>query len=142
MSDDPKDCNAPYTSKPLSMKKPTTPDEYISSFREDVQDRLMEIRSIIKNAAPDATEVISYSMPAFKLGGMLVWYGAHTTHIGFYPRASGIEVFQKELTGYKTSKGAVQFPFDRPLPRALITKMVKYRVKENLQPKTKKTTLR
>ena len=93
----------------------------------------------IKKAAPKAEEVISYGIPAFKLNGMLVWFAAYSTHVGFYPRASGIEAFKKELSIYKGAKGSVQFPLDNPLPLGLITKMVKFRVTENLQQtKTKK----
>jgi len=108
-------------------------DEYISHFPKEVIAKLEQLRATIKKAAPKAEEVISYKMPAFKLNGMLVWYGAHSNHIGFYPRVSVIVVFSKELSAYKTSKGAVQFPLDKPLPLGLITKMVKYRVQENLQ---------
>ena len=92
----------------------------------------MEIRAAIRRAAPEALETISYAMPAYKLAGMLVWFAAHTRHVGFYPRGSGIEDFAAELAGYRTSKGAVQFPFDRPLPVELIERMVKFRVAENL----------
>ena len=113
------------------MKKPTTIEEYIASYPESTQIILEQVRATIKKAAPEAEEVISYSIPAFKLKGMLVWYGAHPKHIGFYPRASGIEVFMEELAGYKSAKGSVQFPIDKPVPLALITKIVKFRVKEN-----------
>lgn len=116
----------------MPAAKPATTDEYISRFSEETQEALQQMRTIIKKAAPDAEEVISYAMPAYRLHGMLVWFAAHATHVGFYPRASGIEVFAKELAPYKVSKGTVQFPLDRPLPAALITKMVKYRVKENM----------
>lgn len=119
--------------------KPANTDEYISRFPEETQKLLEQLRKTIKAAAPQAQEVISYAMPAFKLNGMLVWFAAHTAHIGFYPRASGIEAFATELSGYKMSKGAVQFPMDSPLPLRLITKIVKFRVAENLQrAKTKK----
>ena len=114
------------------MTKPTNVDEYISGFPEETQELLEQLRTIIKKAAPQATEVISYGMPAFRLNGMLVWFGAHSAYIGLYPRASGIEAFKKELSVYKMSKGAVQFPFDHSLPSGLITKIVKFRVKENL----------
>lgn len=114
------------------MTKAKDIDEYIAAYPEEVQERLEQLRAIIKKATPKAIEVISYGMPAFKLNGMLVWFGAHTKHIGFYPRASGIEVFKKELAAYKNAKGSVQFPLDKPLPVALITKIVKFRVKENL----------
>ena len=80
-----------------------------------------------------AIEVISYATPAVKLNGMLVWFAAHTNHIGFYPKASGIDAFKKELSGYKGAKGSVQFPLDKPLPLGLIKKIVKFRVIENLQ---------
>ncbi len=108
-------------------------DKYISRFPKEIGAKLEQIRAIVKKTAPKAEEVISYKMPAFKLNGMLVWYTAHTNHIGLYPKASGIAAFSKELSAYKTSKGAVQFPLDKPLPLGLITKMVKYRVQENLQ---------
>jgi uncharacterized protein YdhG (YjbR/CyaY superfamily) len=116
-----------------SMAKPTTIDEYIGTFPKDIQAKLEQVRATVKEAAPGATEVISYGIPAFKLSGMVVWFGAHTNHIGFYPRGSGIEAFQKELSGYKNAKGSVQFPFDKPLPLDLITRMVKFRVAENLR---------
>ncbi len=121
------------------MTKPIDIDEYISSFPKETQKILKQLRLTIKEAAPQADEVISYAMPAFKLNGMLVWFAAHTNHIGFYPRASGIEAFKKELSIYKGAKGSVQFPLDKPLPIGLITKIVKFRVAENLQQtKTKK----
>ena len=116
------------------MLKPTNVDAYIAAYPEEVQALLEQMRKIIKKAAPKAEEVISYGMPGYKLNGMLVWFGAHAKHIGLYPRGSGIEQFAGELEGYKTSKGAIQFPIDKPLPVALITKIVKYRVKENLSP--------
>jgi uncharacterized protein YdhG (YjbR/CyaY superfamily) len=115
------------------MTKPATIDEYIGTFPKDVQSFMEQMREAIKGAAPNATEVISYSMPAFKLGNMLVWFGAHTNHIGFYPRGSGIEAFKKELSAYKSGKGSVQFPFNKPLPLELVAKIVKFRVTENLQ---------
>ena len=88
------------------------------------------MRQTIRKAAPQATETISYSMPAFRLHGILVWFAAHTKHIGFYPGASGIRAFAQELSAYKSAKGSVQFPFDEPLPLALIARIVKYRVAE------------
>ena len=121
------------------MTKPINIDEYISGFPEETQKILEQLRATIKKAAPQADEVISYGMPAFKLNGMLAWFAAHSTHIGFYPRVSAIEAFKKELSIYKGSKGTVQFPLDKPLPLGLITKIVKFRVNENLQrTKTKK----
>ena len=120
------------------MKKPNNFDEYIVSYPKEVQKLLEQLRATIKKAAPQATEVISYSMPAFKLNGMLVWFAAYSKHIGFYPRISGIEAFKKELSVYKGAKGSVQFPLDKKLPRGLITKIVKFRIKENLEEVEKK----
>ena len=121
------------------MTKPITIDEYISGFPKETQKILKQLRTTIKKTAPQADEVISYGMPAIKLNGMLVWFAAHSKHIGFYPRVSGIEAFKKELSIYKGAKGSVQFPLDKPLPLGLITKIVKFRVTENLQKaKTKK----
>ena len=118
--------------------KPISIDEYIASFPDNTQTILEQVRTAIKKAAPEAEEVISYSMPAFKLNGILVYFAAHNKHIGLYPTASGIEAFKKELSIYKGAKGSVQFPFHKPLPIELIMKIVKFRVKENMQPKTKK----
>ncbi|OFY87141.1 MAG: hypothetical protein A3F72_16685 [Bacteroidetes bacterium RIFCSPLOWO2_12_FULL_35_15] len=115
------------------MKKPLNIDEYIKNYPKEIQQRLEKIRTTIKNNAPKAEEVISYGMPAFKLNGLLVWFAAHKKHIGFYPKASGIEAFKKELSVFKGAKGSVQFPFDKPLPIGLITKIIKFRVKENLE---------
>jgi uncharacterized protein YdhG (YjbR/CyaY superfamily) len=92
---------------------------------------LEKLRKAIKQAAPKAEEVISYNMPAFKLNGMLVFYAAFKEHIGFYPTASPIKVFKEALTPYKTSKGAIQFPLDKPLPLSLVKEIVKYRIQEN-----------
>ncbi|MCB8927563.1 MAG: DUF1801 domain-containing protein [Ardenticatenaceae bacterium] len=114
------------------MEKPTTIDEYIAAFPADVQDILQKVRETIKTAAPQATEAISYGMPTFKLAGNLVHFGAFKTHLGFYPIPSGLEQFKEELAQYKGGKGSVQFPFDQPMPYALITKIVEFRVTENL----------
>ncbi len=112
-------------------------DEYISLFPQEVQTGLISLREAISKAAPDAQEAISYQMPTFKLNGNLVHFAAYKNHIGFYPAPSGIEAFKKELSKYKSSKGAVQFPIDEKLPLNLISKIVKYRVKENLAKKKK-----
>ena len=114
------------------MKKPTNIDEYISGFPKETQKILEQLRATIKKTAPNAEEVISYAIPSFKLNGMLVWFAAYSNHIGFYPRGSGVEAFKKELSIYKSAKGSVQFPLDKALPWALITKIVKFRVAENL----------
>lgn len=112
--------------------KPNNIDEYIACFPVDIQEIMQQLRSAIKKAAPGATEVISYGMPAFKLNGILVWFAAYAKHIGFYPTASGIEVFKKELSKFKSAKGSVQFPLNEPLPIKLITEIVLFRVAENL----------
>ncbi|TGL97447.1 DUF1801 domain-containing protein [Leptospira barantonii] len=111
----------------------TNIDEYIRCFPEDIQTILEELRSAIQKAAPKAIEKISYQMPAFALGGNLVYFAAYKNHIGFYPTSSGIRAFLPELTSYKTSKGAIQFPIEEPLPLKLIAKIVKFRVKENTE---------
>jgi uncharacterized protein YdhG (YjbR/CyaY superfamily) len=107
-------------------------DEYIAAFPKNAQCILEEFRKAIHEAAPDAEEIISYQMPAFKLNGILVWYGAYKNHIGFYPRASTIVAFKDKLSRYKVSKGTVQFPLNEPIPFDLIKEMVRFRIKENL----------
>jgi len=108
-------------------------DEYISQFPKEVQKKLQELRKVIREAAPQAEEKISYKMPTFYLRGNLVHFAAYSGHIGFYPAPSGIEAFKEELAGYKTSKGAIQFPVDEDLPLELIRKIVLYRVEENMK---------
>ncbi len=110
----------------------TTIDEYIATFPKNIQKILEEMRTTIKAAAPDAEEKISYQMPTFFLKGNLVHFAAHTKHIGFYPTPGGIEAFKEELSIYESAKGSVQFPLDKPLPLKLVSKIVKYRVAENL----------
>lgn len=106
-------------------------DDYIKQFPEDVQQKLKLIRHTIQAAAPEATEAIKYQMPTFVLNKNLVHFAAYKNHIGFYPAPSGIETFEKDLKKYKTSKGAVQFPLNADPPLSLISKIVKYRVREN-----------
>ncbi|HEY0751580.1 MAG TPA: DUF1801 domain-containing protein [Chitinophagaceae bacterium] len=113
------------------QKKPKDIDDYISGFEGNVKAKLEEIRAIIRKAAPTATETISYSMPAFKMNKVLVYFAGYNHHIGFYPTPSAIEKFAKELTGYTTSKGAVQFPIDQTLPKQLIQDMVSFRIMED-----------
>ncbi len=108
-------------------------EEYISKYPEDIQKILQQIRTAIKKATPKSAEVISYGMPAFKMNKVLVYFAAGKNHIGFYPTPNPIKVFSKELEGYKTSKGAVQFPLDEKIPLALISKITKFRVKEDLE---------
>ena len=121
------------------MKEPKsaykTIDEYIASFPEDKQHILQELRRIVKDAAPEAQETISYQMPAFKLNGILVWFAAFKNHVGFYPKTSAISAFKKELSGYEVSKGTIRFPLDKPIPSQLVREIVKFRVKETLSKK-------
>lgn len=112
---------------------PNTIDEYIADFPPGVQQMLQKIRQTIKAAAPEAQEAISYRIPTFKLNGNLVHFAAFKNHIGFYPTASGIAKFRKELAGYENAKGSVQFPIGSPVPFDLIGKIVKFRAKENLE---------
>ena len=112
---------------------PTKIDEYIADFPRDVQEILEKIRVTIRIAAPDAEETIKYRMPTFTLKGNLVYFAAFKKHIGFYPVPTGIEAFKNELSAYEGGKGSVKFPLDRPIPFDLISRIVKFRVKENLE---------
>ena len=116
----------------MQKSKFTTTDEYISSFPKNVRDQLEELRKTIKRAAPEAAEVISYNMPAFKFHGILLYFAAHTAHIGFYPgNASVISIFNDDLADYETSKGTIKFPMGKAIPANLLEKIVRYRVEEN-----------
>lgn len=115
------------------MKSYQSIDEYIADFPEDIQHLLNQMRETIQKASPEATEKISYAMPTFDLGGNLVHFAAFKNHIGFYPASSGIAAFQEEISGFKNSKGAVQFPMNQPLPLALVKKIVQFRTQENLE---------
>jgi uncharacterized protein YdhG (YjbR/CyaY superfamily) len=117
----------------IATTKFKTVEEYFSTFPESTQNILEAIRKVIKGAAPQAKEVISYNMPAFKLHGVLVYYAAHKEHIGFYPTAAPIEIFKNELSAYKYSKGAIQFPIGEPMPFDLITRIVKFRVQADTE---------
>jgi uncharacterized protein YdhG (YjbR/CyaY superfamily) len=120
----------------LVMKEPAgapeTIDEYIAAFPPEIREILEKLRETIREAAPAATEAISYQMPTFKLHGNLVHFAAFKNHIGFYPVPSGIRAFAEELAGYIGGKGTVRFPLDRPVPYDLIGRIVKFRVEENL----------
>ena len=107
-------------------------DEYILNFPADVQEKLKRLRKVIKESAPDAEEKITYQMPTYALYGNLVHFAAYKNHIGFYPTPSGVDAFKEELSEYKLAKGSVQFPLDEPLPNELISKIVKFRVAENI----------
>lgn len=118
--------------------RPKNIDEYIAGFPTDVQEILQQVRATIKKAAPTAEETISYAIPTFTLHGALVHFAAFKNHIGFYAAPTGHEAFEKELSVYKSGKGSVQFPIDKPMPLGLITKIVKFRVLENLAKVAKK----
>ena len=113
-----------------SAIKIETIDAYISRYDENIQAILQEFRRLIREEAPDATEKISYQMPTFYLNGNLVHFAVQKNHIGFYPAPSGVAAFKEELTDYKTSKGAIQFPMTKPIPYELVRKIVRFRVEE------------
>ena len=116
----------------MSQKQPyDTVDEYIAQSPEELRGRLEALRAMILDEAPGAREKISWAMPTFELHGNLIHFFAHSRHIGLYPGVEGVAAFQAELTDYKTSKGAIQLPLDRPLPEALIRRIVRHRVAEN-----------
>jgi len=111
---------------------PKDVDEYLAGVPEPARNTLKKVRAVIRSAVPaEATECISYGMPAFKNKGVLVWFAAFTKHCSLFPTAAVIEAFKKELKGFSTSKGTIQFPTDKPLPAALLRKMVKARVAQN-----------
>ena len=119
-------------------KKVENIDDYISDFSVETQKYLNEMRELIRKLAPDSVESISYAIPTFSLNGKyLVYFAGFKNHIGLYPTPVGIEAFKEELSNYKTGKGSVQFPLNKPLPIALITKIVKYQIEQN-EIKTKK----
>ncbi len=113
--------------------KTGTVNQYISIFPEAFQIKLEQIRSTIRRSAPKAEEVISYGMPAYKQNGILVYFAAYANHIGFYPTGSGNKNFKNDISEFKNSKGTVQFPLDKKVPLSLISKITKFRVKENLE---------
>ncbi len=112
---------------------PESIDTYIAQFTPEVQTLLVQMRKTIQKAAPSATEAMSYQIPTFKLHGNLVHFAGFKNHIGFYPGAAGITAFRDEIAGYKNAKGSVQFPLDKSLPLALVARIVKFRVAQNLE---------
>ena len=123
------------------MEKINNIDEYISQFPIETQFKLKSIREFINNNFPEVSEAMSYGMPTFRLNGNLVHFAGYKNHLGFYPGSSGVANFLNKLTQYKTSKGAIQFPIDEPIPFELIKEIIEFRVKENLSKvvKTKKS---
>lgn len=122
----------------MTTDKPETIDDYIAGFPAGIQTLLKQVRTTVKAAAPAAEEAIKYAMPTFVLNGNLVHFAAFKNHIGFYSTPSGHTEFKDELSAYQGAKGSVQFPLDKPLPLALITRIVEFRVKENLAKPVKK----
>jgi uncharacterized protein YdhG (YjbR/CyaY superfamily) len=115
-----------------------TIDEYINAFEGEVKSILQKIRNTVREVAPEATESINYGIPTFKQSGNLVHFAAYKNHIGFYPSPSGMEEFKKDVALYKTGKGTMQFPLDKPIPYDLISEIVRFRVEENKFKKVKK----
>lgn len=107
-------------------------DDYIASFPKNIQVILEELRQAIREVAPEATEVISYQMPAFQQNGILVWFAAFKNHIGFFPKVLAIEVFKEKLAPYQTSKGTIQFAITEQIPFDLVKEIVRFRIKENM----------
>ena len=118
----------------MPANKPTSKeiDKFISAYPEEVQVVLNKVRATIREAAPGAEETINYGIPTFTLNGNLVHFSGFKSHVGFYPTPSGVEKFKKELSKYEGAKGSVKFPLDQPIPYDLISKIVKFRVQENL----------
>lgn len=114
------------------MAEISTIDDYIAQFPAEIQVKLIQMRDLIHELVPEATEKISYQIPTFYLNGNLVHFAAYARHIGFYPTSSGISHFEAELSDYAYAKGSVQFPLDQPLPVDLIARMVTFRREENL----------
>ncbi len=118
----------------MATRKPASIDDYIAGFPKETQAVLNQVRETIKNAVPEAEETISYAIPAFNLNKTyLVYFAGYKHHISVYPAPKGNEAFEKEIAGYRSGKGTIQFPLDKPVPLALVTKIVRYNLKENLK---------
>lgn len=115
----------------MNQSAPANFEQYLLNYPKKIQERLQKIRSLVKKTVPGAVEKISYGMPAFTLHGMLIYFAAHTKHIGLYPFTTAIEAFTDELKDYKTAKGSIQFPNNKPLPLKLISQIIEFRVEEN-----------
>ncbi len=118
---------------------PESIDAYIAQFPAHTRRMLEEVRGVVRSSAPEATETISYAIPTFYLNGNLVHFAGYRSHIGFYPGAKTIEAFRKDIEGYASAKGSVQFPLDRPVPGDLIRRMVEFKVAENLRRAAKRS---
>jgi uncharacterized protein YdhG (YjbR/CyaY superfamily) len=118
--------------KPSSAAAPTTVDEYIAAFSPDVRSILQRVRQVVREAAPEAQEVISYRMPAFKQAGVLVYFAAFKSHIGLYPPVSGDPDMEKAIAPYAGEKGNLRFPFAKPIPYDLIARITALRLEQNL----------
>ena len=112
------------------MQKAVDVDDYISRFPPEIAKRLEQVRNVIRKSAPNAEELISYGMPYYKLNGRLIYFAGYKNHIGIYPMASGIAAVKDELDGYTFAKGSIQFPHSKPLPVALLKKILAVRIKE------------
>jgi uncharacterized protein YdhG (YjbR/CyaY superfamily) len=115
------------------MKNSKDIDSYIQAAPKEARALLKEMRALIKKAAPGAEEAISYGIPTYKLNGNLVHFGGFKDHVSFFPTSSGVSAFKKELSKYRTAKGTIQFPLDKPLPLGLIKRIVAFRLKENMR---------
>lgn len=118
--------------------KAETIDEYISMYPDNIQSILKKLRHVVRESAPRAKETISYQIPTFKLNGNLVHFAAFIDHISFFPTSSGRIQFKKELSKYKGGRGTIQFPLDKPIPYALVKRIVKFRVRESLDKERRK----
>ena len=119
------------------MDAPKTIDEHIAQFPAETQNLLKQVREVIRLVAPDAVEAIAYGIPTYRLHGKLVHFAGYAHHIGFYPGSEAIEVFKEELISYKTSKGTIQFPLNKPIPLDLVRKITEYRVQKSRKPRKK-----
>ena len=117
----------------MDSKRFKNVDEYVAAHSGEAKEAIAAMRKLVTQNAPGAEEVISYNMPALKFNGILLYYAAHTSHLGFYPFTTAIRQYATDLEKYDTSKGTVKFPFGKPLPSTLIKKMVKFRMQENLE---------
>jgi uncharacterized protein YdhG (YjbR/CyaY superfamily) len=117
----------------MEKLKISTVEEYIAQQSPELRAPLRQLRETIRKAAPEAEEILSYQMPAYKFHGMLLWFAAHKSHFGLYPMASTIVKFKSKLGAYEIRKGTIQFPFGKTLPLKLITEITKFRVKENIE---------